>query len=252
MKSLNYSKKNNLIYMDIYLGTSGWYYDHWIGKFYPENIDKSDWLKYYSKRFETVEVNASFYRLPFPNMVKGWKNKTPDNFLLTFKGSQIITHRKRLKDIDDYLEKFYSRMNLAEDKIGIILWQLPPSLERNDDLLKTFLKKIDSNFRQVIEFRHKSWFNKEVYQILRDYDVGYCIVSCPDLPTHFETTSDFAYIRWHGEDEWYRTSYTKQQLDEWAKKIKKLDVNEIYGYFNNDYQGFAPENCSQLKQIFEK
>lgn len=233
----------------IYLGTSGWSYDHWVGNFYPKDLKKGDWLKFYSEKFNTVEVNASFYRLPFKNMVKGWKKKTPDDFLLTFKGSNLITHKKKLKDSEKYLDKFYSRFEMLEDKKGTILWQLPPSLHRDDDLIENFLNNLNSNFKQVIEFRHKSWFDKEVYNLLKNYNVGFCIISSPDFITDFIVTSDFAYIRWHGKDKWYRYNYSKEELKEWAEKIRSLDVEEVYGYFNNDFEGYAPKNCEKLKKI---
>ncbi len=235
----------------IYLGTSGWSYEDWIGKFYPEDIKKNEWLNFYSKKFDTVEVNASFYRLPYEKMIKGWKNKTPNDFLLTFKGSQLITHKKKLKDSEEYLKKFYDRIKLVEKKLGVILWQLPPQLKKNIDLLEDFLNKINSNYKQCIEFRHKSWFSKEIYNLLKKYNVAFCIISAPKLPSTIEVTADFAYIRWHGTDDWYKHNYSKEELNGWATQIKKLNVNDVFGYFNNDYKGFAPKNCIKLKKILE-
>lgn len=232
----------------IYLGTSGWYYDHWINTFYPSDVDKSNWLKVYAEKFNTVEVNASFYRLPFKNMVKGWNNKIPDDFLLTFKGSQIVTHKKKLHDVEEYLEKFYDRISLANN-VGVILWQLPPSLKKDNELLEQFLAQLSPDFRQCIEFRHKSWFTKEVFNLLSDYNVGYCIISAPNMPSTVKVTSNFAYIRWHGLDEWYKYDYSKKELYVWAEIINNLDVSDVFGYFNNDYQGFAPKNCLQLKKL---
>lgn len=235
----------------IYLGTSGWSYDHWIGNFYPKDLKKGEWLKFYSKKFNTVEVNASFYRLPFKNMVKGWKDKTPEDFLLTFKGSNLITHKKKLKDVDEYLDKFYSRFDMVDDKKGVILWQLPPSLKRDDNLLEEFLNSLESSFDQVIEFRHKTWFNQDIYDLLEKYDIGFCILSSPDFQTDFIVTSDFAYIRWHGKKNWYRYNYSSDELKNWASKIKDADVKKIYGYFNNDFEGYAPKNCLELKEILK-
>jgi len=236
----------------IYLGTSGWSYDHWVDNFYPKKIDKRDWLNFYSKKFNTVEVNASFYRLPFKNMVKGWKNKTPDEFHLTFKGSNLITHKKKLKDVEEYLDKFNSRFKMLGNKKGAILWQLPPSLSRNDDLLEKFLSNLNSKFDQAIEFRHKSWFTKKIYGLLEKYEIGFCIISSPDFKTDLKVTTDFAYFRWHGKNNWYRYNYSEDELKKWAKKIKKLDLENVYGYFNNDFKGYAPKNCLQLKEIIEQ
>jgi uncharacterized protein YecE (DUF72 family) len=235
----------------IHLGTSGWSYDAWVGKFYPDDLKKRDWLGFYSKKFNTVEVNASFYRLPFKNMVKGWKDKTPKDFLLTFKGSNLITHKKKLKDVDEYLDKFYSRFDMLEDKKGVVLWQLPPSLKRDDALFENFLNSLNSDVDQVFEFRHKSWFDDKIYSLLEDYNVGFCIVDSPDINTDFVVTSDFAYIRWHGKNDWYKHDYSKEYLEKWAEKIKDSGVKDVYGYFNNDYKGFAPKNCKELKDLLK-
>ncbi len=235
----------------IYLGTSGWSYDHWIENFYPKDLKKGDWLKFYSKKFNTVEVNASFYRLPFRNMVKGWKNKTPDNFKLTFKGSNLITHKKKLKNIEDYLDKFYSRFEMLDKKKGTILWQLPPNLSRDYDLLENFLNNLESDLDQVVEFRHKSWFTKKIYDLLEKYKIGFCIISSPDFKPDVKVTTDFAYFRWHGKDDWYRYNYSDVELKDFAEKIKNLDVENVYGYFNNDFEGYAPKNCKKLREILE-
>lgn len=234
----------------IHLGTSGWYYDNWEEIFYPKDIEKNQWLEFYSQKFDTVEVNASFYRLPFKNMIKGWKNKTPENFLLTFKGSKLITHNKKLKNSEDYLEKFFNRIKLAQNKIGVILWQLPPKVKKDVNLLEDFLNKLSSDYNQCIEFRHKSWFNNdEVINLLKKYNTAYCIISAPNLPSTVKVTADFAYIRWHGKDDWYRYNYSNDELNSWATQIKKIEVDEIYGYFNNDFEGLAPKNCLKLKEI---
>jgi uncharacterized protein YecE (DUF72 family) len=235
----------------LYLGTSGWYYDDWQGVFYPDDIQKSDWLPFYSTQFNTVEVNASFYRLPFKNMMKGWMKKTPNDFLLTFKGSQVITHRKKLHDVKEYLEKFFDRMFLAKRKIGVILWQLPPQVKKDVALLEDFINILDSDFRHCIEFRHKSWFQGDVYSALERYNIGFCVLSAPKLPSIIKVTSDFAYFRWHGKKQWYKYNYTKKELNGWATQLKKLDVDIVFGYFNNDYKGYAPKNCIELKEIME-
>ena len=232
----------------LYLGTSGWYYEHWIDQFYPSDLSKSDWLSFYADRFNTVEVNASFYRLLFKNMIKGWKNKTPDDFLLTFKGSQLITHKKKLQDVEEYLNRFHQRIRLAK-KIGVVLWQLPPSLKKDIDRLESFLQLLDSDMRHCVEFRHKSWFDDGVFDLLRRYNIGFCILSAPKLPSMVQVTSDFAYIRWHGVNDWYQHDYTDVELKEWAETINSFDVDTVFGYFNNDYQGFAPKNCLTLKKI---
>ena len=232
------------------LGTSGWYYTDWIGEFYPEDIEKNQWLTFYAKYFNTVEVNASFYRLPFKNMINGWNNKTPKDFLLTFKGSRIITHSKKLNQVEEYLKRFFERIKLTQ-KIGVILWQLPPNLKKDINLLEKFINLLDPKLRQCIEFRHESWFDEEVYTILKKYEIGFCIISAPELPSVIKITSDFAYIRWHGIKEWYKYNYSKDELRRWAKIIKNMQVDDIFGYFNNDFDGNAPRNCTVLKELLQ-
>jgi len=237
----------------IYLGCSGWYYTHWLGKFYPQNLDKKEWLKFYSKKFNTVEVNATFYHLPFKNMLIGWYRRTPKNFILTLKASRIITHIKRLKNVEKELKIFYSLAELLKEKLGCILFQTPPSLKKDLKLLESFLKNLDKKKKNVIEFRHKSWYSKDVYDLLKKYKVGYCIVSAPSFPTEAVATTNFAYVRWHGSSGWYKHNYPKKELKEWAKIIKDLKkkCKDIYGYFNNDYEAYAPKNCLELRKMLK-
>jgi len=233
----------------IHLGTSGWYYDHWTGSFYPEELDKAGWLSFYAEQFGSVEVNASFYRLPSKKMVAGWHDRTPEDFVLTFKGSRMVTHRKKLQAVGGYLETFYDHIELAGNKCGAILWQLPPRMERDDNLLQSFLEKLHGDIQQAVEFRHQSWFTPAVYDLLEEHGVALCIVSAPDLPLQVETTASFAYIRWHGSTAWYSSRYTRHELQRWADIIRNLPVQDVYGYFNNDYNGHAPENCRQLQRL---
>ena len=233
----------------IYLGTSGWSYDDWIGTFYPDDLSRSQWLPFYTQFFNAVEVNASFYRLPFENMVKGWDTKAPKDFFFTFKGSRVITHYKKLKNIDDSLLTLYNRLSLMTNHLYNILWQLPPFLKRDDILLESFLAQLDNKIPHIIEFRHPSWFTNEVYQLLETYKVAFCIISAPKLKTNIEVTTDFAYIRWHGKNDWYKYNYSPDELHEWAHRIQQLDVDTVFGYFNNDYDAYAPKNCQYLQQL---
>ena len=233
----------------MYLGTSGWFYQDWVGSFYPEDISKKDWLIHYVTQFNTVEVNASFYRLPSENMVNGWNRRTPHDFIFSFKGSQFITHKKKLQDIDDYLLKFFKRLKIIKRKIGVILWQLPPQMKKNIPQLENFLNIIDSDFRHCIEFRHSSWFEQDVYNILNKYNIACCIMSAPNLPFIIQITSDFSYFRLHGINDWYKHDYSRKDLNLLAKEIKRLEVSDVFVYFNNDFRGFAPKNCKKLKEL---
>ena len=235
----------------IYLGTSGWSYNHWIGKFYPENMDRREWLSFYAKHFTTAEINSTFYRFPFRNVLKGWYRKTPRGFVFSLKANRIITHVRKLRNIEDVLERFYESAEILQENLGPVLFQFPPSLKKDLNLLSDFLEKLDKKYKNVIEFRHESWFCKEVYSLLKKYEAGYCIVSAPRLPCEIEVTGKFAYIRWHGSEKWYSYDYTEDELKYWAETIRKLSgkCEEVYGYFNNDYEGYAVKNCLRLKEM---
>jgi uncharacterized protein YecE (DUF72 family) len=237
--------------MNYYLGCSGWSYDDWINIFYPNDLERREWLIFYSKHFNTVEVNSTFYRFPFTNVVKGWYNKTPEDFIITLKANRLITHMKKLKDVDSLLESFYKYADLLKEKLGCILFQLHPNIKKNVELLEGFVNKLDKTKKNVIEFRHISWFDKKVYKILEENNVGFCIISAPKLPEEEVITADFGYVRFHGKDDWYKYNYSKEELNEWAEKIKNFDVKELFVYFNNDFDGYAIENCHQLEDLLK-
>lgn len=231
------------------LGCSGWYYDHWVGSFYPENLDKAEWLEYYAEHFNTVEVNSTFYRFPTKRMLSGWYRKTPKGFVFTLKANQLITHKKKFQNTQDLLDRFYQLAELLEDKLGCILFQIPPFLSKDTTFLKAIIEQLNPKRNNVLEFRHKSWFCDEVYSLLRESHVGFCAVSAPDLPQDLVTTSHNAYVRFHGRNHWYRYLYSKEELQEWAEKIRRLEVKNVFCYFNNDYQANAVKNCQQLEKI---
>ena len=233
-----------------FLGCSGWYYDGWKGRFYPENLGKPKWLEYYSKHFNTVEVNNTFYRFPNEKTVKGWYNRTPENFKLTLKANQLITHRKRFKDTKSTINRFYNLAENLNDKLGCILFQIPPQKSKDIDFLKNAVKQFDPAKNNIIEFRHPSWFDSEVYDLLNESNVGFCSVSSPDLPEDLITTSDIAYVRFHGiGEEKYRYLYSNEELKEWADKIRKSNPDRVFCYFNNDYAANAPKNCEMLQEM---
>jgi uncharacterized protein YecE (DUF72 family) len=233
-----------------FLGCSGWYYNDWAGRFYPEKLAKSKWLEYYSEHFNTVEINNTFYRFPNEKTVKGWYNKTPDDFKITLKANQLITHRKRFKDTQSTINRFYKLSDILEDKLGCILFQIPPSKSKDIDFLKNALKQFDPEKNNIIEFRHPSWFNEEVYNLLNEFEAGFCSVSSPDLPEDLITTFPVVYVRFHGMGaEKYRYIYPKEELKEWAVKIKNSDVKYVFCYFNNDYNANAPKNAEMLQEM---
>ena len=233
-----------------HIGTSGWSYSHWVKIFYPENLEKRSWLSYYARWFDIVEINSTFYRLPFKNMVKGWKNKVPEGFTFAVKGSKVITHKKKLVDIKDDLDRFVERVSLLENKLGPILWQLPPSLRKNLNLLKAFLGFLPKDIKHAIEFRHKSWFNNETYSILEKYNVALCITDSKKFKSPWVETASFAYFRFHGPERLYASEYTETQLKDIAKKILNMKA-ESFIFFNNDFEGYALKNAIFLKKILD-
>lgn len=233
----------------IYLGCSGWFYNHWIGRFYPEDLHRSKWLEFYCRHFNTVEVNSTFYHFPSKKLIVSWYKRTPPGFIFTLKANRGITHESSFAD-PELIKSFYILSDMLKEKLGCILFQFPPFKRFDLNLLKSFLDKLDIEKKNVIEFRHKSWYRREVYDILKEKSVGYCIVSAPSLPTHPEVTSKNVYIRWHGKKHWYVEKYTYEELKEWAKVIENLkEGRDVYGYFNNDYNGFAVKNSMELKEI---
>ncbi len=235
----------------IFIGCSGWFYWHWVGKFYPEELKPYRWLEYYAKRFNTVEVNATFYRIPKESMLKGWLKRTPDGFKFSLKANRRITHDKKLRGIKRDLKVFYSLANMLGEKLGCILFQFPPSIKFNKKLLKDFVEALDKNFRNVIEFRHKSWFNAESYDMLKKGGVGFCIVSAPKLPDDCEKTAKFVYVRFHGAKRWYNYDYSSNELRSWADRLKKLKAREYFIYFNNDVNCYAVKNAKMVKRYFK-
>jgi uncharacterized protein YecE (DUF72 family) len=237
-----------------YIGTSGWHYDDWRGRFYPEKLPKAQWLEFYAHHFSTLELNNTFYRLPKESVFQKWHDSSPEGFVFSVKVSRYITHIKRLKDCGDEIDRFISKAIILKDKLGPLLYQLPPGLHRDDDILKSFLSILPQEMKHVIEFRHESWFTEEVYDILRRHHTGFCAFDMPKLTSPLLTTTNFAYIRFHGSDSLYSSCYTDEELAKWAKKITELAQNlkAVYIYFNNDVQGYALKNAETIRNHFER
>ncbi|MBI4318861.1 MAG: DUF72 domain-containing protein [Chloroflexi bacterium] len=232
------------------IGTSGWHYDHWRDRFYPEGLPKDRWLEYYGESFTTVEVNASFYRLPTERALARWRDGSPPNFLFAVKASRLITHYRRLRNVAELLDTFLDRARLLGDKLGPILYQLPPQFVRDDETLGDFLAQLPENFRHVLEFRHASWLSDEVYDLLRRHDVGFCVISAPGQEYPAVATADFAYIRFHGSHTVYGGCYTDEELERWAGIARELgrESRMVFAYFNNDANAYAVYNALTLKQ----
>jgi len=232
----------------IRVGTSGWSYEHWRKLFYPESLSQREWLQFYSSNFDTVEINSTFYRLPFENMVKGWYRKTPEGFLFSVKGFRLITHKKRLRDVEEDVGRFMERVKQLEEKLGIVLWQFPPSLKKDVELLKDFLDVLPKIVKHTVEFRHKSWFCDEVFETLGEKGVALCIVDSSRIKSPWVVTSDFAYVRFHGPGRLYASEYGPERLKEMARRILELNA-DTFVYFNNDFEGYAIKDANLLKEF---
>jgi len=236
----------------LFIGTSGWVYPHWEGVFYPGDLPSKDKLKYFSKHFKTAEINYSFYHLPRPATYQNWYNQTPEDFLFAVKASRFITHIKRLQGTKEASKQFIENALNLKEKLGPILFQFPPSFkatEENVSRLEGFLKLITKRkTRYAFEFRHKSWCDKKIYNLLKKHNAAWVIADSPNYPKAEDVTADFIYIRMHGSKVLFSSSYTKKELKDLAQKIKKWLKQrlDIYVYFNNDAYGYAVGNAKEL------
>jgi uncharacterized protein YecE (DUF72 family) len=237
--------------MIYHLGTSGWSYSDWRGRFYPEEVGQKEWLPYYAQHFNTVEINMTFYRFPKPETLRGWLDKTPPGFSFTLKANRQITHLKKIKGVKSQVRYFYILADSLRERLGCILFQLPPSLTFDLELLKDFLLTLSPQYKNVIEFRHESWYRDEVYELLRTHNITICVVSAPELPDYIVETSEISYYRFHGRIGWYKYNYSDEELKDWAEEIKKTRAKECYIYFNNDYQAYAVWNCKRLEEFLK-
>jgi uncharacterized protein YecE (DUF72 family) len=238
----------------IYLGTSGFRYFHWRESFYPKDLSEREWLAYYSKYFDTVELNVTFYRLPTEATFERWQKETPDNFIFVLKGSRYITHNKKLNNVEEPLELFMSGVEILKDKVGVILWQFPPSYKINLDRLEDFLKLLKNyNYKYALEFRNETWFSQETYQILGKYNACLVFADTPRFPYHEIITTNFVYFRLHGSKKLYGSDYSEKELSKWSERIKKYSTNkDVYVYFDNDNHGYAVKNALELKRLINK
>jgi len=240
---------------DVRIGCSGFLYEHWRRNFYPETFSRSYWLEYYSRHFSTVELNVTFYRLPERESFVKWYSSTPEGFIFSLKGSRFITHSKKLRDCAEPLEAFFSRASLLREKLGIILWQLPPTFNVDPERLEEFLEALKPyDMRNTFEFRNRTWINKKVIQVLQKEKAALCMADWPDFLDELPLTADFVYIRRHGEGGSYTTSYSTEKLKKDARCIKAYikQKKDVFVYFNNDAFGYAPKNAGELLTLLHK
>ena len=237
-----------------YIGTLGWHYDHWRGGFYPDKLNKTAWLEFYARHFNTIEFNSNFYRLPSEDAFVNWRDSSPVNFIFAVKVSRFITHIKRLKNAGDAVEKFISRAKILGGKLGSLSYRLPPNMHRNDDRLAPFLSSLPGKMKHVFEFRHQSCLEAAVFEILHKYSAGLCVFDMSAMTCPLVATVDFAYLRFHDSTGLYSSYYSDGELADWVKRLAALgtDLKTVYVYFNNDIEAFAVRNAAILRCYLEK
>ncbi len=237
-----------------WIGTSGWHYSHWKGGFYPEGLPAREWLSFYAQRFATVELNASFYRQPRTGTWELWRETAPEGFRFAVKASRFITHIKRLAGCADPLERFLAGARRLGDRLGPVLYQMPPSFHRTDEnvaRMRAFLPLLPQELMHAFEFRHKSWFVEETMDELRQRGVAFCSYDMVGFECPLTATARYAYVRLHGSEARYASNYTDEMLAGWATRLSALaaDVDDIFVYFNNDAWGFAVANATRLGEL---
>jgi uncharacterized protein YecE (DUF72 family) len=237
---------------EVRIGCSGWNYASWRGTFYPPRLPARRWLEHYATVFDTVEVNATFYRLARPEAVANWVAQTPEGFVFAAKASRYLTHMKRLTDMDQGVGRYYDSIAplVESPKLGPILWQLPDNFRRDDDRLAFALEHLPPG-RHAFELRHPSWFADPVYELLRAHGAAFVIHdSKRRAPTPEVLTTDWTYLRFHHGRRGRRGNYSESELREWAAKVRHLTVQgDAYAYFNNDWETFAPPNALRLRRL---
>ena len=231
------------------IGCSGWNYTDWRGVFYPAGEPQRRWLTLYAERFDTVEVNTTFYRLPKRESVAAWVKDTPDSFIFAVKASRYLTHIKRLTDLDQGVRRFYERIEplIEARRLGPVLWQLPANFRRDDDRLANWLKALPEG-RHTIEFRHPSWFTAAVMARLREHNVALTVGDHPDRPFQtYRATADWRFVRFHYGHRGHGGNYSASELETWARRIAQWRRRtEVFAYFNNDWRAYAPANGAEL------
>jgi uncharacterized protein YecE (DUF72 family) len=235
-----------------YVGCSGWFYWDWRGIFYPEGLPTSAWFDHYARHFNTVELNAPFYSWPTVKTVESWNKQIGRrNFVYTVKVCELITHIKRFTGTKTLIRDFGFIAPLLGRRMGCFLFQLPPSYRYTPGRLKSILDQLDPAHRNVVEFRHSSWWDQKVFAAFRKAGAIFCSCSGPRLPDSLVKTTDDIYVRFHGVSKWYHHNYSKEELGVWARKIKESGARRVYAYFNNDWDGYAIQNAKTLLRMLK-
>jgi uncharacterized protein YecE (DUF72 family) len=236
--------------LETHIGCSGWFYWHWRGGFYPEALPTNKWFDHYTGRFQTVELNAPFYSWPTVGAVRGWLRQAGRRkFIYTVKASELITHIKRFSRTKTLIRDFGHIADLLGPRMGCFLFQLPPSFHYSRARLDRIVSQLDPHRRNVVEFRHRSWWNDRVYASFRSAGIIFCSCSGPRLPDELITTAEDIYIRFHGIKQWYRHDYSPGELESWVERIRASGAKRVWAYFNNDRDGFAIKNARALRRL---
>lgn len=237
----------------IYIGTSGWSFDDWIGSFYPRDVNKNELLRYYAKHFKTAEINNTFYQLPTKKTFRHWMEESPKDFLFSVKASRFITHMKKLKEPEEGLKNFLDAVGALEGKLGPILFQLPPNWRVNPERLETFLEAIPKKQRATFEFRDESWFTEEIYDLLKERNAAFCLYDMAGRRAPIKTTADFVYVRLHGPERKYEGNYDGRTLAGWVKRFRgwRREGRDVYCYFDNDKKSAAVQDAKKMTEMLK-
>lgn len=235
----------------LHIGTSGWHYHHWKGPFYPGKLPDRSFLGYYKDYFETAEINSTFYRMPPRETFRQWQSAVPEDFVFAVKASRYITHMKKLKEPQQPLANFFAGIDALEDRLGPVLFQLPPGWKRNLDRLGEFIDALPQGYRYAFEFRNPDWFGKATEDVLAAKGAAFCIYHLKDILSPQPATADFVYIRLHGPAGAYAGKYDYDTLSIWAEKVSSWaeQGKDVFCYFDNDEKGYAVQNALTLKEI---
>ncbi|MEK6281289.1 MAG: DUF72 domain-containing protein [Acidobacteriota bacterium] len=230
--------------MNLYVGTSGYSYKEWKGSFYPEKIPAKDMLRYYAERLSTVEINATFYRMPQKSMLENWKEQVPKSFRFSLKAPQRITHFKRLKETDEETKYFYETASVLAEQLGVVLFQLPPNMKKDLPRLEAFLAQLPAEVRAAFEFRHPTWFDDDVLALLHTHNRPLVVSDTDDMPTtHIDKTADWGYLRLR------RVEYAESNLNEWLQRINEQQWQETFVFFKHEDEATGPKLAAQFLEL---
>jgi uncharacterized protein YecE (DUF72 family) len=233
--------------MKLHVGTSGYSYKEWKGNFYPEDLPAKEMLAYYSRRLPAVEINNTFYRLPQPGMIENWKEQVPKSFRFSIKASQRITHIKRINNVADETKYLLETAALLEERLGVVLFQLPPNMKKDTARLKAFLDLLPADTRTAFEFRHESWFDDEVFGLLSARDCALVVSDTDEKPlTEIISTANWGYLRLR------RTTYEESDLTEWLKRVQHQKWKDAFVFFKHEDEGIGPKLAAQFIEMAKK